>query len=64
MWHSSWVLCWDFLDTLYCFVSDAALLFVLQVLLPLLKTLKEVNLEYVVMDSRTFVTEHPHAMIR
>jgi hypothetical protein len=34
------------------------------VLLPLLKTLKEVNLEYVVVDSRTFVTEHPHAMIR
>jgi hypothetical protein len=39
-------------------------LLLLQVLLPLLKTLKEVNLEYVVMDSRTFVTEHPHAMIR
>lgn len=35
-----------------------------KVLLPLLKSLKEVNLEYVVVDSRTFVTEHPHAMIR
>lgn len=35
-----------------------------QVLLPLLKTLKEVNLEFVVVDGRTFTTEHPHAMIR
>eukprot|EP00879_Flechtneria_rotunda_P003010 GHRR01003228.1.p1 GENE.GHRR01003228.1~~GHRR01003228.1.p1 ORF type:complete len:663 (+),score=201.56 GHRR01003228.1:278-2266(+) len=35
-----------------------------KVLLPLLKTLKEVNLEFVVVDGRTFVTEHPHAMIR
>lgn len=33
-------------------------------LLPVLQTLKEVNLEYVVVDGRTFVTEHPHAMVR
>jgi hypothetical protein len=31
---------------------------------PLLKSLKEVNLEFVVMDGRTFVTQHPKAMIR
>jgi hypothetical protein len=36
----------------------------MQVLLPLLKTLKEVNMEFTVVDGRTFVTGHPHAMIR
>lgn len=35
-----------------------------QVLLPLLKTLKEVNMEFTIVDGRTFVTGHPHAMIR
>lgn len=35
-----------------------------QVLLPLLKTLKEVNMEFTVVDGRTFTTGHSHAMIR
>eukprot|EP00775_Hariotina_reticulata_P004848 gene4848-5095_t len=35
-----------------------------RVLVPLLKSLKEVNLEFVVVDGRTFVTQHPKAMIR
>lgn len=33
-------------------------------LLPLLKTLKEVNLEFFVVDSRTVVTDHPNALVR
>lgn len=37
---------------------------VCQVLLPLLKTLKEVNMEFTVVDARTFVTGHPHTLIR
>jgi hypothetical protein len=35
-----------------------------QVLLPLLKTLKEVNMEFSIIDGRTFITGHPHALIR
>lgn len=35
-----------------------------RVLLPLLKTLKEVNMEFTVVDARTFVTGHPHTLIR
>lgn len=34
------------------------------VLLPLLKTLKEVNLEFFMVDSRTVVTDHPQALVR
>jgi hypothetical protein len=37
---------------------------VLQALLERLKTLKEVNMEFTIVDGRTFVTGHPHAMIR
>jgi hypothetical protein len=37
---------------------------VVQVLLERLKTLKEVNMEFTIVDGRTFVTGHPHAMIR
>jgi len=33
-------------------------------LLPLLKTLKEVNLEFFTVDPRTVVTDHPNALIR
>ncbi|KAI8472381.1 MAG: Sec1-like protein [Monoraphidium minutum] len=34
------------------------------VLLPLLKTLKEVNLEFFLVDSRTVITDHPKALVR
>lgn len=34
------------------------------VLLPLLKSLKEVNMEFLVVDSRTVVTDHPQALLR
>lgn len=33
-------------------------------LLERLKTLKEVNMEFTIVDGRTFVTGHPHALIR
>lgn len=36
----------------------------LQALLERLKTLKEVNMEFTIVDGRTFVTGHPHALIR
>lgn len=36
----------------------------LQALLPVLKSLKEVNMEFTLVDSRTFITGHPHALIR
>ena len=29
-----------------------------------LKTLKETNLEFIMVDSRTVVTEHPDALLR
>ncbi|KAF8058348.1 hypothetical protein HT031_005666 [Scenedesmus sp. PABB004] len=35
-----------------------------QGLLPVLRSLKEVNLEFVVVDGRTWVTQHPHALVR
>ncbi|KIY93727.1 SNARE-interacting protein KEULE [Monoraphidium neglectum] len=34
------------------------------VLLPLLKTLKETNLEFSLVDSRTAITDHPKALVR